>query len=86
MAELAAFRVTLGCIGFSIAGQEALVAQGFTGMNRLLMFQKDQIKRVCKLLREREQDPINVNMTQEQLLEAMHNWIKTRTHCGLHLL
>jgi hypothetical protein len=22
-------------------------------------------------------------MTQEQLLEAMRNWVKTRTHCGL---
>ena len=44
MAELVAFRAALGRIGFSAAGQDALVAQGFTNMNRLLMFQKDQIK------------------------------------------
>jgi hypothetical protein len=28
-------------------------------------------------------DPIDIDMMQEQLLEAMHNWVKTRTHCGM---
>lgn len=83
MAELVAFRASLGCIGFTAAGQDALVAQGFTSMTRLLMFQMDQIKCVCKLLRERERDLIDINMTQEQLLEAMRSWVKTSTHCGM---
>lgn len=83
MAELVAFCASLGRIGFTAAGQDALVAQGFTSMPRLLMFQKDQIKRVCKLLREWERDPIDINMVQEQLLEAMCNWVKTRTRCGM---
>jgi hypothetical protein len=84
MAELVAFRASLGRIGFTVAGQDALVAQGFTSMTRLLMFQTDQIKRICKLLRERDRDPIDINITQEQLLEAMRSWVKTRTRCGMY--
>jgi hypothetical protein len=48
MAELEAFRATLGRVGFTQAAQEAIVNQGVMSFHDLLMFQKDQIKRICK--------------------------------------
>jgi hypothetical protein len=41
--RISSFRASSGHIGFAAAGIDALVAQGFTSMTCLLMFQKNQI-------------------------------------------
>jgi hypothetical protein len=76
--HLVAFRQALGRIGFSVAAQDALNQNGFNGMYNLMIYSKDQIKGVCKVIRENTMNPIPISMEQEQLLTAMRHWVKTR--------
>jgi hypothetical protein len=77
---LASFRAALGRIGFSIPAQDALNRNGFNAMFNLMIYSKDQIKRVCTVIREDPVNPIPMSMEQEQLLTAMRHWAKTRVH------
>jgi hypothetical protein len=85
IAQLASFRAALGRIGFNQVAQDALNQHGFNGMYSLLIYSKEQIKTVCKVLRERTVDPLNVSLEQEQFPTAMRNWVKTRvrTNCPI---
>ncbi len=83
MAELVAFRAALLRVGFTPALQDAIVAQGITSITDLVMFQKDHIKRICKLIRERPIDPIDMNIRQEQMLETMRYWVQTRMRANI---
>lgn len=47
------------------------------------MFQKEQIKRICKILRERANNPVNINIRQEQMLETMRYRVQTRMRANL---
>jgi hypothetical protein len=76
--QLAAFREALGRIGFSVPAQDTLNRNGFTGMYNLMIYSKDQIKSVCKVIREDTLNPIPISMEQEQFLTAMRHWVKTR--------
>jgi hypothetical protein len=76
--QLAAFREALGRIGFSPLAQDALNHNGFNAMYNLMIYSKDQIKRVCTVIREDTLNPVPISMEQEQLLTAMRNWVKTR--------
>ncbi len=78
-AQIAAYREALGRIGFNIPAQLALSQNGFNSMYNMLIYSRDQIRRVCKVLRERQMDPIPISMEHEQLLTAMWHWVKTRT-------
>jgi hypothetical protein len=51
-AQLVAFQAALGRIGFTPAQQDALNKHGFTGMYNMLIYSKDQIKRVCSVIHE----------------------------------
>jgi len=35
----------------------------------------DQIKQLCKLIREDANNPVPINMLQQQMLLAMHHWV-----------
>jgi hypothetical protein len=56
-AQLLAFRAALARIGFTPAQQDALNEHGFTNMYNMLIYSKDQIKRVCTVIRERTVNP-----------------------------
>jgi hypothetical protein len=49
----------------------------------LLMFQKDQIKRICKIIREHPQNPIELNIRHEQMLETIRFWMQSRIRANL---
>lgn len=76
--QLLHFREALGRIGFDPDAQDALNQHGFNSMYNLLIYSKDQIKRVCTVLRERPVNPLNISLEQEQFLTAMRFWVKTR--------
>jgi hypothetical protein len=58
--------------------QDALNEHGFTSMYGMMIYSKDQIKRVCTVIRERPVNPLHISIEQEQLLTAMRHWVKTR--------
>jgi hypothetical protein len=76
--QLTAFREALGHIGFSVPAQDALNRNGFNEMYNLMIYLKEQIKRVCTIIREDAANPRPISMEQEQLLTAMRHWVKTR--------
>jgi hypothetical protein len=78
VAQLASYRLALGRIGFNQAAQDALNQHGFNSMYNMLIYSKEQIKRVCTVLRERPTAPLDISLEQEQFLTAMRNWVKTR--------
>ena len=78
VAQLASYRLALGRIGFNQAAQDALNQHGFNSMYNMLIYSKEQIKRVCTVLRERPAAPLDISLEQEQFLTAMRNWVKTR--------
>jgi len=43
-----------------------------------MIYSKEQIKRVCTVIREDPTNPIPISMEQEQLLAAMRHWVKMR--------
>ena len=75
--QLAAFREALGRIGFSIPAQDALNQHGFNAMYNLMIYSKEQIQGVCKVIRENG-NSISISMEQEQLLTVMRHWVKCR--------
>ncbi len=73
-----AFRAALGRIGFSAEAQNAVTDEGMGGIaniTQLARLHKDQIKRVCKVLRDNE---VPVSVMAEQMFEAMRYWVKQR--------
>jgi hypothetical protein len=76
--QLVLFNEALGCIGFDPDAQDALNQHGFNSMYNLLIYSKEQIKRVYTVLRERPANPLNKSLEQEQFLTAMRVWVKTR--------
>ncbi|MGH3053755.1 MAG: hypothetical protein ACRDL7_02100 [Gaiellaceae bacterium] len=82
-AKLAAFCDALGRIGFDGQAKDAVVNQGFVTIDDLNVLGKDDIKRVCKIIRDGD-DKISVPFMQEQLFEAMRYWVKTRTRRGIN--
>jgi hypothetical protein len=73
-----AFRAALGRIGFSAEAQNAVADEGMGGIaniTQLARLHKDQIKRVCKVLRDNE---VPVSVMAEQMFEAMRYWVKQR--------
>jgi hypothetical protein len=72
------FRAALGRIGFVPDVQDALIDHGFNSMYNLMIYSKEQIKRVCNVIREDPLNPLHISMEQEQLLTAMRHWVKTR--------
>jgi hypothetical protein len=84
-AQLVAFRAALGRIGFTIPVQDALNEHRFTGMYSMMIYSKDQIKRVCTVIRECPVNPLHISIEQEQFLTAMRHWVKMRvcTNCSI---
>ncbi len=84
MAEAqAAFQTALNRIGFSQAAQAAVTAQGFVNVALLGLVTADQIKQVCKLIREDPNNPVTFNMLQQQMLLAFRFWVVNRQRLGL---
>jgi len=75
MAVQAAFQAALGHNGFSEEAQLAVIAQGFNTMSLLGLVTSDQIKQVCKLIHESPNNPVPINIVQQQLLLAMRYWV-----------
>jgi hypothetical protein len=84
-AQLTLFRAALGRIGFDPDGQSALIEHGFTSMYNMMIYSKEQIKRVCTVLRERPLNPLVITIEQEQLLTTMQNWVKTRVRLNQNI-
>jgi hypothetical protein len=63
----------LGLIRFNEAAQLAVVAQGFTNFALLGLVTSDQIKQVCKLIREDAVNPVPINIFQQQMLLVMRH-------------
>jgi hypothetical protein len=84
MAEAqAALQAALGRIGFSAAAQAAVVSQGFVNVALLGLMTADQVKQVCKLIREDPVNPVPINMLQQQMLLAFRFWVVNRQRLGL---
>jgi hypothetical protein len=82
-ASLVAFHAALEHIGFNPAAQAAVTDQGFTNVALLGLVTADQIKQVCKLIRESPINPIPINMMQQQMLLALRYWVVNRQRLGL---
>ena len=76
-----AFHAAFGQIGFTIATQNAIVAQGFDSIDGLIVLGKDDIPQICKIILD-DLNPVAIPFMQPQLFEAMHYWVKTKIHCG----
>lgn len=63
--------------------QDTIVPQGLTSMQDLLMFQKEQIKCMCKVICEWDANPMEITNRQEQMLETMHYWVQKRVRANL---
>jgi hypothetical protein len=75
---LAGFWAALARIGFSVPAHGVLNHNGFNGIYNLMIFSKDQIKRICTVIREDPVTPISISMEQQQLLTAIRHWVKTK--------
>jgi uncharacterized membrane protein YgcG len=82
-ANLTAFHEALGRIGFSQAAQNAISNQGFSNVALLGLITSDQVKQVCKLIREDPVTPVPINMLQQQMLLAFRFWVVNRQRLGL---
>jgi hypothetical protein len=80
--SLAAFQAALGRIGFTPAAQQAVTNQGFINVTLLGLVTTDQIKQVCKLIREGVR-PVPINMLQQQMLLSFCYWVVNRQRLGL---
>ncbi|MGH3054590.1 MAG: hypothetical protein ACRDL7_06385, partial [Gaiellaceae bacterium] len=58
--------------------------QGITMMEDLNLVGKDDVKRICKIIRENNAE-IVITFMQQQLLESMRYWVSTRTRRGLDI-
>jgi hypothetical protein len=56
--------------------------QGFINVVLLGLVTADQIKQVCKLIREGV-PPVPINMMQQQMLLSFHYWVVNRQRLGL---
>jgi hypothetical protein len=71
-----AFGAALGRIGFSVAAQDAVTDPNLGGINEITLLarlQKEQIKRICKVLRD---NYIPISILAEQMFEVMRYWVK----------
>jgi hypothetical protein len=83
MAAQQELRVALNCIGFNEAAQLVVAMQGFTNITLLGLVTRNQIKQVCKLIQEDADDPVPINIIQQQMLLTMHHWTVNCQHLGL---
>jgi hypothetical protein len=74
-ANVASFQAALGRIGLTAQAQAAVVAQGFVSIALLGLVTSNQIKQLCKLIREDANNPVPINMLQQQMLLAMRHWV-----------
>jgi hypothetical protein len=81
--SIVAFHAALGRRGFNPAAQAAVTDQGFINAALLSLFMADQIKQVCKLIREDPVNPIPINMMQQQMLLAFCYWVVNHQRLGL---
>jgi len=65
------FQAALGHIGFSVQAQPVVVAQGFISMALLSLVTAYQMKQLCKLIHENADNPVPINMLQQQILLSM---------------
>ena len=74
------FNEALQRLGFTAAVRIALNNQGLTTLQSLLYYQKDQIKRICKIIRDHDEnvDAQDINMLKEQWLITLRNWTLKR--------
>ena len=81
------FNEALQCLGFTAAIRIALNNQGLTTLQSLLYYQKDQIKRICKIIRNHDEnvDAQDINMLKEQWLITLRNWTLKRQKMNLPL-
>jgi hypothetical protein len=82
-ANIASFQAALSRSGFTMQAQEAVVSQGFVNIALLGLVTSDQIKELCKLIREDTNNPVPINMLQQQMLLAMRYWVVNRQRLGL---
>ncbi|MGH7974029.1 MAG: hypothetical protein ACREBR_00785 [bacterium] len=80
-ANTIAFRAALVRIGFDASSQNAIVSRGFTRMSDLNLVGKDDVKRICKIIKDN--DNIVIAFMQQQSLEAMRYWVSSRTRRGI---
>jgi hypothetical protein len=83
MAAQQELMAALGRIGFNEAAQLAVVGQGFTNITLLGLVTSNQIKQVCKLIREDAVNPVPINIFQQQMLLVMRHWTVNRQRLGL---
>jgi len=50
LVDTVTFHTALGCIGFTIATQDAVVQQGFMMIMDLIMLGMDDVKGICKII------------------------------------
>ncbi len=81
--NVASFQAALGRIGLMAQAQAAVVAQGFVSIALLGLVTSDQIKQLCKLIREDTNNPVTINMLQQQMLLAMRHWVVNRQRLRL---
>jgi hypothetical protein len=62
MVEAVAFQAALARVGVPADVQDAIVAQGLTRIQDLIMFQKEQIACMFKMLLEYAVDPVDINI------------------------
>jgi len=78
------FQAALGHIGFSVQAQPVVVvAQGFISMALLSLVTAYQMKQLCKLIHENADNPVPINMLQQQILLSMWHWVVNRQRLGL---
>ncbi|MGH3053812.1 MAG: hypothetical protein ACRDL7_02410, partial [Gaiellaceae bacterium] len=75
------FRAAMSRIGFNVNVQNEVIRQGFNTIDDLNVLGKDDVKRICKIIRENE-EVVTIPFMQQQLFEAMRYWVKTRTQRG----
>ncbi|MGH7974125.1 MAG: hypothetical protein ACREBR_01265 [bacterium] len=81
MATIQAFRAALGRVGFDAPTQTAIIDQGIATIDDLLLVGNDQVKQICKMIRDK--DNIVLTFMQHQMLDAMRYWVSSRVRQGL---
>jgi hypothetical protein len=81
--NMQSFQAALSCIGFTVQAQAAIVGQEFVSMALLGLVTSDQITQLCKLICEDANNPVPINMLQQQMLLAMCHWAVNRQRLSL---
>ena len=81
-----ALRGALERIGFSEDARNAVTDPdlgGITAIGQLARLQKEQIKRICKVIRDAE---IPISVMSEQMFEVMRYWVTQRVRLQLPVI